>query len=594
MMRAREWVRREHPVSDTAPPVNETAPPANKALSADEAPPVNQAPPQPVPAGRIPFALRIGVTGHRTIKHPELLAPLVEDGIRQLRELVTAPGQPEAGLVVVSSLAEGADRFVTEIVLGVPGSRLEAALPLPPEEYCRDFTSAESRAEFGRLLGRASERWTPHGSKCRGETYDDGTSRDLAYEKAGHYVVDRSDALIALWDGEPARGPGGTGAIVAYARRRRVPLVWVKTGDAPSMVCEFETPTSEVLREAARELDEFNSGAIKPAPFERQVAAQQSRLKPAAAGEPSGGALAQSIKAATEWLVPYFVRADVLALRLQRRFRVLSSAMFVMAAAAVTVVAVQVNFFPSLNWLAILEVLLLLCLLAIPLLSRREHLHDRWISYRFLAERLRSAYFLALAGTGDRKDLSARLAYFSDSTEAWIERSLAEVIACRPQTLVGPGDLDSLRAYLIERWIGGQVNYHRRTAHHHRKWDTRLLYGTAILFGVTLVAAIAHIFGQADHGTQRSGLAVLVVVLSISIPAIGAALHGISAQRQFRHHARRGDRMVGLLSQLQQELDEARTLEDLRRVAAETEQIMREENSDWFGVMRFLDMELIT
>jgi hypothetical protein len=29
-------------------------------------------------------------------------------------------------------------------------------------------------------------------------------------------------------------------------------------------------------------------------------------------------------------------------------------------------------------------------------------------------------------------------------------------------------------------------------------------------------------------------------------------------------------------------------------VAAATEQVMREENSDWFGVMRFHDMELIT
>jgi hypothetical protein len=39
---------------------------------------------------------------------------------------------------------------------------------------------------------------------------------------------------------------------------------------------------------------------------------------------------------------------------------------------------------------------------------------------RFLAERLRSAYFLALAGTGDQRGRSARIAYLSDSSEAWI------------------------------------------------------------------------------------------------------------------------------------------------------------------------------
>jgi len=41
-------------------------------------------------------------------------------------------------------------------------------------------------------------------------------------------------------------------------------------------------------------------------------------------------------------------------------------------------------------------------------------------------------------------------------------------------------------------------------------------------------------------------------------------------------------------------MNNAVSLERVREVAAETERIMREENSDWFGVMRFHDMELIT
>jgi hypothetical protein len=40
--------------------------------------------------------------------------------------------------------------------------------------------------------------------------------------------VDRSDVLLAVWDGQPARGPGGTGDVVAYARARGTPVevVW--------------------------------------------------------------------------------------------------------------------------------------------------------------------------------------------------------------------------------------------------------------------------------------------------------------------------------------------------------------------------------
>jgi hypothetical protein len=41
-------------------------------------------------------------------------------------------------------------------------------------------------------------------------------------------------------------------------------------------------------------------------------------------------------------------------------------------------------------------------------------------------------------------------------------------------------------------------------------------------------------------------------------------------------------------------LADATTIEQVQDVAVAAEQIMREENSDWFGVMRFHDMVLIT
>ena len=84
------------------------------------------------------------------------------------------------------------------------------------------------------------------------------------------------------------------------------------------------------------------------------------------------------------------------------------------------------------------------------------------------------------------------------------------------------------------------------------------------------------------------------MVVAITVPAVGATFHGIGTQRQFRRHCERYRRMAGVLTQAKREMAEATTLEQVREVAAETEQIMREENSDWFGVMRFHDMELIT
>ena len=44
----------------------------------------------------------------------------------------------------------------------------------------------------------------------------------------GRAVVDRSSVLVAVWDGQPSRGLGGTADVVAYARERGVPVevIW--------------------------------------------------------------------------------------------------------------------------------------------------------------------------------------------------------------------------------------------------------------------------------------------------------------------------------------------------------------------------------
>jgi len=104
-----------------------------------------------------------------------------------------------------------------------------------------------------------------------------------------------------------------------------------------------------------------------------------------------------------DWVFPYYVRADILALHYQRWFLWLSQLIFGLAAAAVAVVALQVTIWPQHDWVVVFEVFFLGLLLTILGMNRRLRLHDQWISSRFLAERLRSSYFLALAGTGDQR-----------------------------------------------------------------------------------------------------------------------------------------------------------------------------------------------
>ena len=157
---------------------------------------------------------RIGVTGHRQL--PDV--PAAEAGVDAALATIEArfPGE----LRILYSLAEGADRLVVRRVLARPGASLVAVLPLSKLDYMADFESQQSREEFLTLLGEA-------------ETVIEmpvADSRIGAYEQASRYVVEHSDGLVAVWDGLPARGRGGTAEIVEWARGLGKPVyrVWTE------------------------------------------------------------------------------------------------------------------------------------------------------------------------------------------------------------------------------------------------------------------------------------------------------------------------------------------------------------------------------
>ena len=149
--------------------------------------------------------IRVGVTGHRSVDDEAAVADRLVATVRSIRG-----DAPAAEVEIWSSLAEGADRLVAELVPAEAGG-LVAVLPLAADDYRDDFGSDESRDQFDRLLALA------HRVDIVGP--DDGGTRDSAYERAGRTIVDCCDVLLALWDGEPSRGRGGTAQMVDEARR---------------------------------------------------------------------------------------------------------------------------------------------------------------------------------------------------------------------------------------------------------------------------------------------------------------------------------------------------------------------------------------
>jgi hypothetical protein len=163
----------------------------------------------------------IGVTGPRSLTNRSALSSRVREVFAKFRHDLSHLPSAQTTFVILSPLAEGADRLVAWAGFEELEADLEVVLPLKRSDYRGDFDTAESKAEFEALCARAR----------RIIEIEPAAHRAEAYERAGRYVVDHCDVLIALWDGKPASGRGGTGDIVAYAREVGCPLYWIHTED---------------------------------------------------------------------------------------------------------------------------------------------------------------------------------------------------------------------------------------------------------------------------------------------------------------------------------------------------------------------------
>lgn len=163
--------------------------------------------------------LVLAVTGHRDLgRRKKKVAALVRSELERI-----ARANPDTPVVVVSSLAEGADRLVARLAKEVLGARIVAALPMPASAYEKDFASAASRREFHSLL-KSADVMIEGPILSKGRTWRTRSEeRNHQYAWGGAYVAKNADVLFALWDGEQARGTGGTACVVDWFRERRTP-----------------------------------------------------------------------------------------------------------------------------------------------------------------------------------------------------------------------------------------------------------------------------------------------------------------------------------------------------------------------------------
>ncbi|MFN2387220.1 MAG: hypothetical protein ABR576_13210 [Thermoanaerobaculia bacterium] len=168
--------------------------------------------------------LTVGVTGHRPNRLADASPRLLRDRVREVLGFLRGTRPEGAVPTLLTGLAEGADRIVAQEALEL-GFRVEAILPFVRSEYEKDFAGPASLQEFGQLLSRSGEVHELPGARRTPE------AQDAAYAAVGRFILDRTNVLLAVWDGRRGRGLGGTTQVLLEALQRGTPVVWIAAGD---------------------------------------------------------------------------------------------------------------------------------------------------------------------------------------------------------------------------------------------------------------------------------------------------------------------------------------------------------------------------
>lgn len=200
-------------------------------------------------------AFCLGITGHRPNRLNLSDLTLLHQKVRQILSVVldilSRQGGPK-NLIIVTPLAEGADRIAAIEGLKL-GFSLYCPLPFPPWEYEHDFQDESSRKVFRDLLSKADFVSTlSEKPPIR--------KRQFAYRRSGNEVIRCSALLLAVWDGDPKQGDGGTAEIVESALSDGLPVIWIdsKADHAVRVMIPKRPVTNENLQKIIQILENIN------------------------------------------------------------------------------------------------------------------------------------------------------------------------------------------------------------------------------------------------------------------------------------------------------------------------------------------------
>ena len=381
----------------------------------------------------------VGVTGHRDIpsEKRDILNAAVEKTLLSLRQSC-----PHSEIVMLNSLAEGADQLCAEVALrlSVP---LIAVLPMEREAYEHDF-SGEALVRFRTLCGAAKHCFVAP----RAEQAPESPDRDFAYRQAGIYVAAHAHVLLALWDGkETPTSNCGTAETVrfalesAYEPKGAIPL----GGGCP--VWHVLTPRSGACGAE-------NSGTLRflgdKAAFEEVLSRTDEFNRLAGKETPTQSGLLPADRDADECLdgmEELYAKADALSVHFAGQYRRLLAAFAVVS--TIITIAFLLYDEAELHWMIVVCGLMLLLAWFLQRRGTRLASHRCYLEYRMLAEGLRVQAMLQYAGSAE--SVAGILPWAAKTEAGWVAAALKTCVIGDP-----PATAHSIR----DAWVDQQRIYH--------------------------------------------------------------------------------------------------------------------------------------
>ena len=483
----------------------------------------------------LPLFHVVGFSGHRQLDNPAGVARAITESLEELRR--AAAGE----WIALSSVAVGSDQLFVQQARSL-GLAWHAILPLPRAEFAKDFSPEEwtgveatlAKAEHLRIIN------------------ENGT-RDDAYLDCGMETVTDADVLITLWDGQPARGKGGTADVVEYAKSIGKPVIII------------DAATLAVRKENWENLDLGDNSL-----------ANLNSLPDASTG------WGENPFKAPDNIFTFQQKCDFAASHGAPQFRRLIVSTVLLHVLATLIAAAALAYglhFQVLPWGK------LLCLgaaLGVAMILRHHtHSHHSWVRCRLAAEFCRSA--LATWGLPQAAPL------FKDLNLPGV-RGLTRTlhILHSRSSAARPVPMDEFKRVYLSRRLDDQLHYYRRQEGRALPLFRRLKLGFWIATILAIVCTAAYAIAHTVHAEVPSWVEMTVFYfLPISLPVVAASFISLISINDLQRRVARYREMQAMLTDSRNQVTFCQTWNSLERIVLRTESALLQEVLEWHSITSF-------